>query len=149
VVVVVAATAASRRHRAVSAGLLIHFARDIAEGPPGVRMLWPLSNTAWTVSARWFWAMIIGFTVVRLTAVTLGIPRMRIRLFQGPVPVKPPLLRPLAVRPQVIAIPTSRWRDPILPVPIRPRAPEVHRVPLGGDAGPGCPSQTLHVAIPA
>ena len=92
VVVVVVAAAASRRHRAVLAGaavgLLIHFARDIAEGPPGVRMLWPLSNTAWTASARWFWAMIIVFTVVRLTLVTLGIPRTRIRLFQEPVPAR-------------------------------------------------------------
>ena len=92
VAVVVVAAAASRRHRAVlagaAAGLLIHFARDIAEGPPGVRMLWPLSNTAWTASARWFWAMIVVFTVVRLTLVTLGIPRTRIRLFQEPVPVK-------------------------------------------------------------
>ena len=43
VLVVVIAAAVSRRHRAVLAGaatgLLIHFARDIAEGPPGVRML--------------------------------------------------------------------------------------------------------------
>ena len=72
VVVVVVAAAVSRRHRAVlagaAAGLLIHFARDIAEGSPGVRRCcWPLSNTAWTASARWFWAMIIVFTVVRLT----------------------------------------------------------------------------------
>jgi inner membrane protein len=92
VVVVVAAAAASRRYRAVlagvAAGLLIHFARDIAEGPPGVRMLWPLTNTACTASARWFWAMIIVFTVVRLTVVILGIPRTRIRLFQDRVPVK-------------------------------------------------------------
>jgi inner membrane protein len=92
VVVVITAAAASRRHRAVlagaAAGLLIHFARDIAEGPPGVRMLWPLSNTAWTASAQWFWAMIIVFTVVRLTLVTLGIPRTRIRLFPEPIPVK-------------------------------------------------------------
>ncbi len=92
VAVVVVAAAASRQHRAVlagaSAGLLIHFARDIAEGPPGVRMLWPFQDTAWTASARWFWAMIIVFTVVRLTLVTLGIPRMRIRLFQQPVPVR-------------------------------------------------------------
>ena len=94
VVVVVVAAAASRRHRAVlagaAAGLLIHFARDIAEGPPGVRMLWPLSNTAWTASARWFWALIIVFTVMRLTLVTLGIPRTRIRLFQEPVPARSP-----------------------------------------------------------
>ena len=48
VLVVVVAAALSRRHRAVlvgaATGLLIHFARDIAEGPPGVRMLWPLSE---------------------------------------------------------------------------------------------------------
>lgn len=90
VAVVVAAAAASRRHRAVlagvAAGLLIHFARDIAEGPPGVRMLWPLRDTAWTASARWFWVMIIVFTAVRLALGTLGIPRTRIRLFQEPFP---------------------------------------------------------------
>ena len=97
--VVVVAAAASRRHRAVlagaAAGLLIHFARNIAEGPPGVRMLWPLSNTAWTASARWFWAMIIVFTVVRLILVTLGIPRTRIRLFQEPVPASSPSSPPI------------------------------------------------------
>jgi hypothetical protein len=53
-------------------------------------MLWPLSNPAWTASARWFWAMIIVFTIVRLAVVTLGIPRTRIRLFQEPVPAWPP-----------------------------------------------------------
>ncbi len=109
VAVVVVAAAASRRHRAVlvgaATGLLIHFARDIAEGPPGVRMLWPLSNTAWTASARWFWAMIIVFTVVRLTLVTLGIPRTRIRLFQEPVPVKSPSSPPIGRA-------TSGDRDP-------------------------------------
>src|SRR5690349_4460810 len=50
VAAVVVAAAASRRHRAVlaglAAGLLIHFARDIAEGPPGVRVLWPFQDTA-------------------------------------------------------------------------------------------------------
>ena len=98
VAVVVVAAAASRRYRAVLAGtatgLLIHFARDIAEGPPGVRMLWPLENTAWTASARWFWAMIIVFTVVRLTLLTLGIPGTRIRLFQEPVPATSSSSRP-------------------------------------------------------
>ena len=58
VLVIVVAAALSPRHRAVLAGaatgLLIHFARDIAEGPPGVRMLWPLQNTAWTAASRWF-----------------------------------------------------------------------------------------------
>jgi inner membrane protein len=92
VVVVVVAAAVSRRHRAVlagaAAGLLIHFARDIAEGPPGVRMLWPFSNTAWTASFRWFLGMIIAFTIVRLVLATVGIPRTRIRLFQPPIPAK-------------------------------------------------------------
>ena len=93
-VAIVVVAAASRRHRAVlagvAAGLLIHFARDIAEGPPGVRMLWPFQDTAWTASARWFWVMIIVFTVVRLTLVTLGIPRTRIRLFQELFPAESP-----------------------------------------------------------
>ena len=102
-VAIVVVAAASRRHRAVlaglAAGLLIHFARDIAEGPPGVRMLWPFQDTAWTASARWFWVMIIVFTVVRLTLVTLGIPRTRIRLFQEPVPGR------------VSLVPAGRSRD--------------------------------------
>ena len=70
VVVVAGAAAVSRRHRAVLAGvvtgLLIHFARDIAEGPQGVRMLWPLQDTAWAADFWWFLGMIIAFTAVRL-----------------------------------------------------------------------------------
>lgn len=94
VVVVVAAAAASRRHRAVLAGaatgLLIHFARDIAEGPPGVRLLWPLQKTAWSASSyTWFLGMIVAFTAVHLVLVTAGIPRARVRLFPAPGPVGP------------------------------------------------------------
>src|SRR6516164_7575333 len=70
VIVFVVAALVSRRHRAVlagaSTGLVLHFARDIAEGPPGVRMLWPLQGMAWTASYRWFLGMIITFTAVRL-----------------------------------------------------------------------------------
>jgi len=80
------AAAASRRHRAVLAGvavgLVLHFVRDIAEGPPGVRMLWPLQQTAWAVGARWFLGMIIALTVLRLVLVSTGLPRRRIRYFQ-------------------------------------------------------------------
>jgi inner membrane protein len=88
-VIVVAGTAVVwRRHRAVLtgvvAGLLIHFARDIAEGPPGVRMLWPLQDTAWTASYWWFLGMIITFTAVRLILVSVGIPRTRLQLFSVP-----------------------------------------------------------------
>ena len=98
VFVIVMAAALSRRHRAVlvgaATGLVIHFARDIAEGPPGVRMLWPLQNTAWTASFGWFLGMIITFTVVRLLLATVRIPATRIRLFQAPIPAEssaPPL----------------------------------------------------------
>ena len=87
VVVFAGAAVASRRHRAVLAGaatgLVIHFARDIAEGPPGVRLLWPLQGQAWTASGWWFLAMIIAFTAARLILVTTGVPRTRARLFQG------------------------------------------------------------------
>src|ERR1700758_336505 len=66
VVVFAVAAALSRRHRAVLAGvatgLVLHFARDIAEGPPGVRLFWPLNGHAWTASYWWFLGMIIAFT---------------------------------------------------------------------------------------
>jgi inner membrane protein len=91
VAVFAVAAAASRRHRAVLAGvvtgLLLHFARDMAEGPPGVRILWPLQGQAWTLGYGWFLGMIILFTATRLILVTLGVPRTRIRLFQQPPPV--------------------------------------------------------------
>jgi inner membrane protein len=91
VAVFAVAAAASRRHRAVLAGavtgLLLHFARDMAEGPPGVRILWPLQGQAWTLSYGWFLGMIILFTATRLILVTRGVPRTRIRLFQQPPPV--------------------------------------------------------------
>lgn len=84
VAVVAGAAAASRRHRAVLAGaatgLMLHFARDIAEGPPGVRMLWPLQQTAWTASYWWFVAMIAVFTGLRLVLVRAGVPRERLRI---------------------------------------------------------------------
>jgi membrane-bound metal-dependent hydrolase YbcI (DUF457 family) len=87
VLVFAVAAAISRRHRAVLAGvatgLVLHFARDIAEGPPGVRMLWPLDGRAWTASYWWFLGMIVVFTAARLILVTTGLPRTRVRLFQG------------------------------------------------------------------
>lgn len=90
VVVFAAAAAASRRHRAVLAGvvtgLVLHFARDIAEGPPGVRMLWPFDGRAWTASYWWFLGMIAAFTAARLILVTTGFPRRRARLFRPPPP---------------------------------------------------------------
>lgn len=86
VLVLVGAAAASRRHRPVLAGLavgvLLHFARDIAEGSSGVQMLWPLQPTAWTAGYWWFFGMILAFTAARLVLVSTGIPRIRVCIFQ-------------------------------------------------------------------
>ncbi len=82
------AAAACRRHRAMLAGaatgLVLHFARDIAEGPPGVRMLWPLQGTAWTASEGGFLGMIIALTGAGLVLVSAGIPHRRARLLPPP-----------------------------------------------------------------
>jgi inner membrane protein len=86
--VFVAAAAASRRHRAVLAGvatgLVLHFARDIAEGYPGVRVFWPLQGTSWMVSYRWFLGLIVVLTAARLVLVRAGLPHTRIPVFRKP-----------------------------------------------------------------
>ena len=88
VAVFIAAAAASRRHRAVlagvAAGLVLHFARDIAEGYPGVRVFWPLQDTSWMVSYRWFLGLIVVFTAARLVLVGTGRPHTRIPVFRTP-----------------------------------------------------------------
>jgi inner membrane protein len=88
VAVFAAAVAASRRHRAVLAGvatgLVLHFARDIAEGYPGVLVFWPLQDTSWMVSYWWFLGMIVVFTAARLVLVRTGLPRTRIPAFWTP-----------------------------------------------------------------
>lgn len=91
VAVFIVAAAASRRHRAVLAGvatgLVLHFARDIAEGYPGVRLLWPLQNTSWMLVSRWwFLGMIVVFTAARLVLVSADFPRTRIPVFRTPSP---------------------------------------------------------------
>jgi hypothetical protein len=84
----VVAAVASRRHRAVlagvAAGLVLHFARDIAEGYPGVRVFWPLQDTSWMVSYRWFLGMIIVFMATRLVLMGVGLPNARIPVFRAP-----------------------------------------------------------------
>lgn len=86
----VVAAAASRRHRAVLAGvatgLVLHFARDIAEGYPGVRLFWPLQDYSWMVSYWWFLGMIVLFTAARLVLVSAGLPHTRIPVFWTPSP---------------------------------------------------------------
>jgi inner membrane protein len=87
VAVSAAAAAASRRHRAVlagvAAGLVLHLARDI-EGRPGMRVFWPLDGTTWMVNRRWFLGMIVVFTATRLVLVRVGFPHTRIPVFQTP-----------------------------------------------------------------
>jgi inner membrane protein len=85
-----AAALASRRHRAVLAGvatgLVLHFARDIAEGYPGVLVFWPLQDTSWMVSYRWFVVMIFTLTAARLVLEGARIPRTRALVFGTPSP---------------------------------------------------------------
>jgi hypothetical protein len=93
VAVFAAAAAVSRRHRAVLAGmatgLVLHFARDIAEGYPGVRVFWPLQDTSWMVGYRWFLGLIVVFTVARLALAGASLPRTRIPVFRTSSPSGP------------------------------------------------------------
>ena len=90
VAVFAAAAAVRRRHRAVLAGvatgLVLHFARDIAEGYPGVRVFWPLQDTSWMVGYRWFLGMIVVVTAARLVLVSAGLLHKRILVFRTPSP---------------------------------------------------------------
>jgi hypothetical protein len=90
VAVFVAAAAASRRYRAVLAavatGMVLQFARDIAEGYPGVRVFWPLQDTSWMVGYWWFLGMIVVFTAARVVLVSVGLPHTRIPVFRTPSP---------------------------------------------------------------
>jgi hypothetical protein len=88
VAVFATAAAASRRHRAVLAavatGMVLHFARDIAEGYPGVRVFWPLQDTSWMVGYWWFLGMIVVFTAARVALVSVSLPHTRIPVFRTP-----------------------------------------------------------------
>ena len=90
VAVFVAAAVASRRHRAVlsgaAAGLVLHFARDIAEGYPGVRVFWPLQDTSLMASYWWFLGMIVVLTAARLVLVSASLSRTRVAVFRTPAP---------------------------------------------------------------
>ena len=85
VVVFVVTAVVSRRYRAVLAGvavgLILHFARDIVEGPPGVRMLWPFQQAAWTAGYGWFLGIIFVFLAAGLVLGSLRVPRERWRVF--------------------------------------------------------------------
>jgi inner membrane protein len=97
VVVFSVAAAASRRHRAelsgAATGLVLHFARDIAEGSPGLRVVWPLLDRSWIVSYAWFVGMIVIFTAALLLLVNARLPHRRIPLFPTPSPSASPSRR--------------------------------------------------------
>src|SRR5450631_1586101 len=67
----------------VAVGLTLHFTRDVTEGVPGVRMLWPLDQTAWTGSRVQFIAIVLVLMTARLALMALGRPRRRRQLFVG------------------------------------------------------------------
>ena len=88
VAVFVAAAAVFRGHRAVLAGvatgLVLHFARDVVEGYPGVRVFWPLQDTSWMARSWWFLGMVVLFTAARLVLVGAGLLHTRIPVFRTP-----------------------------------------------------------------
>jgi hypothetical protein len=110
VVVFAVAAMASRRHRAVLAGvvigLLLHFARDIVEGPPGVRIFWPIQQSAWIAGYWWFLEMIVFFVAAGLILGGLKIPRSRRRMFDHP----DGHLRPAAAEPAIAPTPSGPGR---------------------------------------
>ena len=71
----------------VATGLVLHFARDIAEGYPGVRVFWPLQDTSWMVSYRWFLGMIVVFAAARLVLGSVGLPHTRTPRLPDAIPV--------------------------------------------------------------
>jgi membrane-bound metal-dependent hydrolase YbcI (DUF457 family) len=129
VAVFVVAAAASRRHRAVLAGvatgLVLHFARDIAEGYPGVRVFWPLQDSYWMASYRWFLGMIVVLTAARLVLVSAGLPHTRIPVFRTPSTVGSTSRSRTAPRHRATAAQTPRREGLILKLPAR-RGPERH-----------------------
>jgi inner membrane protein len=104
VAVLAVGAAVGRRHRAVLAGaatgLVLHFARDIAEGP-GMRVFWPLQDTSWAVGYRWWFpGMIAAFTAARLVLVSAGLPHTPIPVFR--TPSQPGFSSPIPGRPRDI-----------------------------------------------
>jgi inner membrane protein len=87
VVVVALAAWLLPRHRAVlvgvCVGLVFHFARDITEGVPGVRLFWPLDQSAWTGNRVEFIAIVLTLLSVRLTWTAFARPRGRTELSVG------------------------------------------------------------------
>ena len=52
----------------------------------GVRVFWPLQDTSWMASYRWFLGMIVVFTAARLVLVSAGLMHQRIPVFRTPSP---------------------------------------------------------------
>ena len=87
VVVVALAAWLLPRHRAVlvgvGVGLVFHFARDITEGVPGVRLFWPLGQSAWTGNRVEFIAIVVTLLSVRLAWTAFARPRGHMELSVG------------------------------------------------------------------
>jgi hypothetical protein len=53
---------------------------------PGVQVFWPLPDSSWMVTYRWFLGLIVVFTAARLVLVSVGLPHTRIPVFWAPSP---------------------------------------------------------------
>lgn len=69
-----------RRRSAVllgaSLGVFIHLVRDVVEGPPGVALLWPVSDHEWSMGGPAFALLVAGLLLARaaLLAVSPRVP---------------------------------------------------------------------------
>ena len=82
IVLLVALLLRDRRRRrlglVVASALALHFFRDMAEpGGPGVSLLWPLSDHAFTLNYAWFAGLAAALAVVALARRRLARPRLR------------------------------------------------------------------------
>jgi membrane-bound metal-dependent hydrolase YbcI (DUF457 family) len=49
-----------------SAGLVMHLIRDVAEGPPGVALLWSVNDQVWVAGRVTFLILVTGLLIARL-----------------------------------------------------------------------------------
>lgn len=141
VAVFIVAAAVSRRHRAVLAGvatgLVLHFARDIAEGYPGVRVFGPLQDSYWMASYRWFLGMIVVLTAARLVLVSVGLPHTCIPVFRTSSPAGSISAPRTAPRQRVIAAQARRREGLILKLPARRGPARRYADSAGRQGSPG------------